>query len=306
MFASNLFKTSCYVLIVFVAISSGCENSSSNLDDIESETETDYPEPDDASSSDPKSTEEPVDTESESESNDPVDTEPEPVDTESEPADTGSEPVDPVDTESETQSETQWETEEPVDTDFYTDTETNTDTETETETETDTNNGVIQSDLIISEYVEGSSDNKAVELHNVSDESIDLSIYSICIYTNDNIQCRSTFELSGTLETNEVVVVCYSDNSSIESCNFYSGAANFNGDDRLELMKNGETIDAFGELMIRPDHAPWQDKTLRRCNPSPYLGQDPFDTLALYTSHPKDDFSNLGIAPSMVECPEAE
>ncbi len=39
-------------------------------------------------------------------------------------------------------------------------------------------------DLIISEYIEGSGSNKAIELYNATGETVDLSKYTVEIYTN--------------------------------------------------------------------------------------------------------------------------
>ena len=62
-----------------------------------------------------------------------------------------------------------------------------------------------------------------------------------------------------------------------------------------DLMKDGATVDAFGELQVRPDGTPWADITLRRCNFSPYTGSGPFDVGAYFSTHEADDFSDFGL-----------
>ena len=44
--------------------------------------------------------------------------------------------------------------------------------------------GQAQAQLLISEYLEGSSNNKAVELSNVGSSVIDLSQYRLALYAN--------------------------------------------------------------------------------------------------------------------------
>ena len=47
-------------------------------------------------------------------------------------------------------------------------------------------------DLIISEYVEGSRSNKAVEIYNGTESAVDLSQYSIELYTNGKTSPNNT------------------------------------------------------------------------------------------------------------------
>ena len=53
--------------------------------------------------------------------------------------------------------------------------------------------------ILISEYVEGSSDNKALELYNCSDQDADLGRVGVCLASNDGADCDTTVTLSGTL-----------------------------------------------------------------------------------------------------------
>ncbi|MGO3300961.1 MAG: lamin tail domain-containing protein, partial [Pseudoalteromonas sp.] len=54
--------------------------------------------------------------------------------------------------------------------------------------------------LIISEYVEGSSNNKAIELYNTSDGELSLDGYNLSLYSNGNPDLASpnnTLDLTG-------------------------------------------------------------------------------------------------------------
>jgi hypothetical protein len=61
-------------------------------------------------------------------------------------------------------------------------------------------------DLFFSEYVEGWSNNKALEIYNPTNETIDLSAYSISRYSNGGTS-PSTTQLTGTIEPYSTFVV---------------------------------------------------------------------------------------------------
>ena len=61
-------------------------------------------------------------------------------------------------------------------------------------------------DLFISEYVEGSYNNKAIELYNPTNEAIDLSKYSLSRWSNGSTTPLNTI-LSGTIEANDAFVI---------------------------------------------------------------------------------------------------
>ena len=61
--------------------------------------------------------------------------------------------------------------------------------------------GISQcSDLFISEYVEGSGNNKALEIYNPTANSIDLSAYTIARYSNGSQNASTPQQLSGTID----------------------------------------------------------------------------------------------------------
>ena len=61
--------------------------------------------------------------------------------------------------------------------------------------------------FIISEYIEGSSNNKAIELYNGTLGSIDLAGYKFCLYSNGSATVSATLVLSGTLVAGDTYVI---------------------------------------------------------------------------------------------------
>ena len=160
-------------------------------------------------------------------------------------------------------------------------------------------------DLIISEYVEGSSFNKALELYNGTGETIDLSAYTLELYANGSANVTQKLTLSGSLAAFDTYVI-YHGSASAEIASkgnlSNSSVINFNGDDAIVLKKSGEIIDSFGQVGHDPGTS-WGtdvktvDMTLVR-NGSITTGDkkidDTFDPAAEWIAHPKDTFVHLG------------
>lgn len=108
-------------------------------------------------------------------------------------------------------------------------------------------------DLFISEYLEGSSFNKAIEIYNPTGSAVDLSTYELRLYSNGQVTF-SSFTLSGTLNPGATFVVAHpSANSTILGlANATSSVINFNGDDVMELINNTVAIDRFGIVGTDP------------------------------------------------------
>ena len=160
-------------------------------------------------------------------------------------------------------------------------------------------------DLIISEYIEGSSNNKAIELYNGTGSTIDLSQYKLELYTNGGTTITNKQTLSGTLNHNETVIIYNSGAVPAikDKGGFASAVTSFNGDDTIVLKKGEEVIDSFGQLGFDPGTS-WDvngvstaDKTLVRKssvtagdrNPS-----DVFDPSLEWDAYPIDTFDHLG------------
>jgi hypothetical protein len=120
-------------------------------------------------------------------------------------------------------------------------------------------------DLIISEYSEGSSNNKYLEIYNATGDSVDLADYELWRISNGGAWPESTSALSGWLQDNSVIVVAnsQSDPAILALPNVttaYNSATFFNGDDAVGLAKNDGTgtftlIDAVGTYGADPGSA---------------------------------------------------
>lgn len=160
-----------------------------------------------------------------------------------------------------------------------------------------TNAFAAASDLIISEYVEGSSSNKAIELYNGTEAAIDLSQYRIELYANGATSPNNTTQLAGTLAPGETFVVV-NGNAGAELkalADMNGSATNFNGDDVLLLMKGDTLVDSFGQLGVAEK---WGENVTLVRKPSIVAGDidasNPFDPTAEWTAYPIDTFTNLG------------
>ena len=117
-----------------------------------------------------------------------------------------------------------------------------------------TSTSVYSSELFISEYVEGSSLNKALELYNPTSESIDLSNYQLKIYFNGRTSVGKTISLNGSLAPQTTYVVASSDGHSdlTSRADQLVGGGWFNGDDAITLIKGAVVVDRIGQLGTDP------------------------------------------------------
>lgn len=125
---------------------------------------------------------------------------------------------------------------------------------------------VKSSDLIFSQYVEGSGFNKYVEIFNGTCSDVDLSGYELRAYHNGASFAGSptyTIALSGSLVAGDVFVIAH-DSATVWSGvpDLYSQYLQFNGDDALVLYKLGTSsaVDIFGSVGHDPGSA-WRDST---------------------------------------------
>jgi len=128
--------------------------------------------------------------------------------------------------------------------------------------------------LIISEYVEGSGYNKAIELYNTSSSEISLGDYTLQRYSNGSSTVSTELTLSGTLAANSTYVIVNADSRAdaalIAKADLSDSVVNFNGDDALVLMQGTTVVDSFGQRGVDPGSS-WSEggvetanKTLRR------------------------------------------
>ena len=142
------------------------------------------------------------------------------------------------------------------------------------------------SEIFISEYVEGSGNNKAIEIYNPTSQDIDLSLYMIIRYSNGATSASSgnAIQLVGGIAPNDVHVgviekldpsgsgqdVAVSTILQASADAFYcpdyntSNAWYFNGNDAIVLARgsvndiaNSLTVDVFGKVGENPASGAW-------------------------------------------------
>ena len=163
------------------------------------------------------------------------------------------------------------------------------------------------STLFFSEYIEGSSYNKALEIYNGTGADVDLTAenYEIRIYFNGNATVGKTVALTGTVVNGDVYVVADSKADPVILAQADSaGTTNyFNGDDAIELVKDGVVIDSIGQVGVDPG-SQWgsglistADNTLRRlpdvCQGDPN-SSDAFDPSLEWEGFEVNTFDGLG------------
>ncbi|MCA9612483.1 MAG: hypothetical protein KC586_06955, partial [Myxococcales bacterium] len=160
--------------------------------------------------------------------------------------------------------------------------------------------------LLFTEYVEGSSNNRALEITNVGTVPVDLTTCVLNIYTNGATTVFRADPLSGFLAPGGTLSLCNaaSEPSLVARCDRSSSAMAFNGNDALELVCGGAPVDVFGS--IGPAHVgPWgtppttsTDATLRRkCSVriGDTNGTDAFDPSGEWDGFPLNTYDDVGI-----------
>jgi|GEM_PF-1763886 len=159
--------------------------------------------------------------------------------------------------------------------------------------------------LFFSEYVEGSSNNKAIEIANPSLAPVSLVGCSLRLYSNGGSNFTS-LPLTQTIAPRDVFVACHGAiaSSVAGQCDVTNSTViNWNGNDAVELVCGVATVDVIGRIGENPG-LEWgtgltstADNTLRRqCSvttgdPS---GADAFDPAIEYDGFANDTFGGLG------------
>lgn len=109
------------------------------------------------------------------------------------------------------------------------------------------------SQIIFSEYLEGASNDKCIELFNTTASDINLSGYSLRRYTNGSTTSTS-IALSGTLPACGTFVVCNTSSqaSLLALADQITGSLNHNGDDAYDLFDGSTVLDVFGDIGCDP------------------------------------------------------
>ena len=161
---------------------------------------------------------------------------------------------------------------------------------------------VTYSDLIISEYVDGTSNNKALEIYNGTGADVDLSAYSLMKQTNGGGEYKNEQKLEGTLANGKTFVLVNSQASDELKAvgNMESSITSFNGNDAVALFKAGTKIDEVGVFNGGESNMWGKDVTLRRI-----YGEGPTATYdaSEWTEAEYGDYSDLGKFGADVEAP---
>jgi predicted extracellular nuclease len=163
------------------------------------------------------------------------------------------------------------------------------------------------SDLFFSEYIEGSSNNKALEMYNGTGAPIDLAGqgYNVQMYFNGSASAGLTINLTGTVANGDVYVVAQSSAAAaiLAQADQTNGSGWFNGDDAVVLRKGTTVLDVIGQIGFDPG-AEWgagltstADNTLRRkatVEAGDTSGDDAFDPSLEWDGFAVDTFDGLG------------
>src|SRR5690606_2775101 len=110
------------------------------------------------------------------------------------------------------------------------------------------------------EYVEGTSNNKALEIWNAGTTAVDLASCALHRYTNGSATpfVVGVFAASFLLQPDQTFVICHSLISDSSSCDTQTSALNHNGNDAYELVCGNVAQDVFGQIGYDPQTA-WTD-----------------------------------------------
>ncbi len=162
-------------------------------------------------------------------------------------------------------------------------------------------------DLFFSEYVEGTSNNKALEIYNGTGAAINLATggYNIQMFFNGSASAGLTINLTGTVAAGDVYVVAQaSANATIlAQADQTNGSGWFNGDDAVVLRKGTSVLDVIGQIGFDPgsewgtglvstaDNSLWRKATVCAGDPLP---SNAFDPALEWDGFATDTFGGLG------------
>jgi predicted extracellular nuclease len=175
--------------------------------------------------------------------------------------------------------------------------------------------GAAPTDLFISEYVEGSSNNKAIEIFNGTGAPVILGAgpgggdYWVRTYSNGSAgPPSSTITLTGTIAPGDVFVLAHQSAAPaiLAQADQTTGVGWFNGNDAVVLTKatGTLTVDVIGQIGFDPGAAGWgadptntTNNTIRRksgVEAGDTNGSDAFDPAVQWDGFAEDTFGGLG------------
>lgn len=164
----------------------------------------------------------------------------------------------------------------------------------------------VHADLLISEYVEGSSFNKVIELYNTDVNGFDLDANSCELrgYQNGSATADYTVDLNGMVPAESTWVIANpAADAAVLAIADQTGGLDFNGDDAIGLYCGGNAIDIIGQIGFDPGNE-WgtgdvstRDNTLRRQSSvciGDDNGADAFDPSMQWDGFANNTFDGLG------------
>lgn len=160
-------------------------------------------------------------------------------------------------------------------------------------------------DLLISEYVEGSSNNKAVEIFNGTTDAVALGAYTLDRYANGATVPYSIALPAINLAPGATHVITHNlaEATLLARANQVNANLNFNGNDALVLARAGVAVDSIGRVGEDPGTA-WTcvggstvNHTMRRISSVCSGDTDPtnaYDPCVGWVFFAVDTFSGLG------------
>jgi predicted extracellular nuclease len=166
-------------------------------------------------------------------------------------------------------------------------------------------------DVFFSEYIEGSSNNKALEIFNGTGAAVNLAAgeYTVQMFFNGSLSSGFNISLTGTVADGDVYVVTNQSASGAitdVADQITLSTSWFNGDDAVVLRKGGtggQIVDVIGQVGLDPG-TEWgsglestQDNTLRRKGPIEAGDTNPGDAFlpsAEWNGFAQDTFGGLG------------
>jgi len=162
------------------------------------------------------------------------------------------------------------------------------------------------SDLLITEYLEGAGNNKALEIYNGTEDIVNLANYAVERYSNGATTAVVIPLASYDLYPGYAFVIANpaAEAAVLALADQLDGNVNFNGNDALVLVRDGGVVvDSFGRVGEDPGSY-WscaggttQNTVMRRlsgiCSGDTVV-DDPFDPCAEWSFFAQDVFSGLG------------
>jgi hypothetical protein len=163
-------------------------------------------------------------------------------------------------------------------------------------------------ELFFSEYIEGTSNNKALEIYNGTSSDVNLATqgYSVQMFFNGSASAGLTINLTGSVAAGDVYVLAQSSAvpAILTQADQTNGSGWFNGDDAVVLRKGTDVVDVIGQIGSDPG-TEWgtgltstADNTLRRkaaISAGDTNGADAFDPAVEWDGFPTDTFDGLGV-----------